>query len=304
MISIIRYYLALASLMAVAVHGQEEGFFLGSLRTLNHLVSGDVFLLSEKVLEIRGFSYDGTAPAAFFWLDTAPNPTSGGRIAADGSPSLGCAATTSDPELPSLSNVNQRVEFPGETTIRDYLGGSLSVWCEAFAANFGDLTFPTSIPETALSVVGPELECSSSTEADSDPADDVATDIPTFIPTPEGFNCEELNPLSDPIGNVPLQVRWRVNNNLLEIELIGRLPEGEYVGFGVSGSDEGTEMIGADAQVAVCAWSFKTLNGIVLFSFTPHIWFCSIRICTSFEIGFFQRTTTHPGYFHRSTSTM
>jgi hypothetical protein len=33
--------------------------------------------------------------------------------------------------------VTQRVEFPEGVTIDDYLGGSLSVWCEQFAAKFG-----------------------------------------------------------------------------------------------------------------------------------------------------------------------
>lgn len=234
--------------LIVLVSGQD-GLSLGRLSELNHLVTGEVFLLSEKVLEIRGFSYDGTAPAAFFWLDTAPGPTAGGRVAPDGSPSLNCALSSVDRTLPALSNVNQRVEFPGDTTITNFLGGSLSVWCVSFAANFGHLTFPSTLPAEAMSLVGPELECSAVDASDS-PVDP-NVDIPSFIPTPEGFNCEELNPVGNPAGNAPLQVRWRVNEEILEVELIGRLPEGEYFGFGVSGSNERTEMIGADAQIAV-----------------------------------------------------
>ena len=230
-------------------NGQDdgEGILLGSLSELNHLVTGQVYLMSEKVMEIRGFSYDGTAPATYFWVDTAPRPTGGGVIAPDGSPSLNCATTNTDPDLPAVTNVNHRVEFPGDTTINDYLGGSLSVWCEAFAANFGHLTFPSILTVPAANV---PLECTAVEPVV--PTDPPMLDIPPFIPTPEGYNCEELNPVDGAEGGAPLQVRWRVSADatMLELELIGMLPEGEYFSFGVSGSNERTEMIGADAQIA------------------------------------------------------
>ena len=236
-------------MMAVGANGE---ILLGSLSELNHLVTGDVYLLSAKVMEIRGFTYDGTAPATYFWVDTASSPTGGGVIAPDGSPSLNCATTNTDPDLPAVTNVNHRVEFPGDSTINDYLGGSLSVWCEAFAANFGHLTFPLSID--ALPTADVPLECTGDA---GDPTggnmmDDEELDIPVFIPTPEGYNCEELNPVDGAEGGAPLQVRWRVSDDstMLELELIGMLPEGQYFAFGVSGSNERTEMIGADAQIA------------------------------------------------------
>ena len=105
-----------------------EGTFLGTLATRAHQVTGDVYLMSEKVIEIRGFTYDGTAPAAYFWADINPTPSNGGVVVSDGTPSSGCATSIGDPELPGLTGVTQRVEFPGELTIRDFVGGSLSVW--------------------------------------------------------------------------------------------------------------------------------------------------------------------------------
>lgn len=44
------------------VHAQdteESGILIGSFTTRDHQVAGDIYMLSPKVLEIRGFSYDG-----------------------------------------------------------------------------------------------------------------------------------------------------------------------------------------------------------------------------------------------------
>jgi Electron transfer DM13 len=229
-------------LSSVAVEDvAEEPLFLGSLSSQGHLVSGDVWLLSEKILEIRNFTYDGTAPATYFWLDTSPTPSETGMIVQDGFPSLGCALSTSDPTLPEALGVSQRVEFPGDLSIFNFLGGSLSVWCVEFSANFGSIVFNETLPGPVPSS-GAETEC----------ADDDSVGIPEMFVTPEGFNCEELNPKEAPIGGAPLQVRWKVDGDWLDVELVGRLLENEYFGFGVSGfPNERTEMIGADVQIAV-----------------------------------------------------
>jgi DOMON domain len=114
-----------------------------------------------------------------------------------------------------------------------------SVWCEAFAANFGHFTIPAELP---AAIPGPvALECSNDQPASSD--------IPDWIATPDGYNCEELNPTIGAAGDAPFHVRWRVDGDWLDVELIGRLPEGEYFGFGVSGATDRTFMIGADVQI-------------------------------------------------------
>ncbi|KAL3912541.1 MAG: hypothetical protein SGILL_006840, partial [Bacillariaceae sp.] len=121
-----------------------------------------------------------------------------------------------------------------------------------FAADFGHLTFPLSIDALPATATTTQLECFDDTGAEMPGDGGDETDIPAFIPTPEGYNCEELNPVEGAEGGAPLQVRWRVNDDQteLEVELIGMLPEGEYFAFGVSGSNERTEMIGADVQIA------------------------------------------------------
>ena len=61
--------------------------------------------------------------------------------------------------------------------------------------------------------------------------------------TPEGYNCESL---SD-----DFQVRWRINGGEIDIELLAEIPDNTYMAFGVSGSSDSTNMIGADVVVAV-----------------------------------------------------
>ena len=252
----------------------DGGIFLGSFRTRAHRVAGDVFLLTERIMEIRGYSYDGTAPVVYFWVcfamkkyryiifqsiryfhsafthhtchlsqymyqfaqqaDTNPRPTRGGTILSDGSPTLNCATRDGDPDLPRAENVPaQRVEFPDGLSIRDFWGGSLSVWCERFAANFGDMIFPLE-EEIDLSLLDaivpePQLECG-------------VDQTPPIARTPAGYNCQPLND--------DYQVRWQVDGSNLNVELVGRIPDNTYMGWGISGRTTETWMIGADAVIA------------------------------------------------------
>jgi Electron transfer DM13 len=99
-------------------------------------VAGEVVVLSERVLEIRGFVYDGAAPDVFFWADASAAPTSNGFVLSDASPSNNCGKSP----LPRADGSKTfRVEFPEGKSIRDILGGSISVRCRRFAANFGEV---------------------------------------------------------------------------------------------------------------------------------------------------------------------
>lgn len=226
--------------MSHSASGAE--LLLGTLTTNAHQVTGDVYLLSERIMEIRGFTYDGAAPAAYFWADTNPSPTVNGIVLSDGSPSSGCALAVGDPELPALSAVTQRVEFPDGVTIRDFLGGSVSVWCEAFAANFGSIQLPAWLDESEIPQDGPALECNTgATEAGGQASS--GSSAPAIAQTPEGYNCEPLND--------DYQVRWKVNGDFIDIELVGIIPDDSYMAFGVSGLTDSTFMIGADVTIAV-----------------------------------------------------
>jgi Electron transfer DM13 len=109
---------------------------LGSFPTRAHRVTGQVVVVSERVLEIRGFVFDGQAPAVFFWADVNPTPSIGGFVLYDAAPSNGCGNKALEAADGSRT---YQVEFPEGKSVRDILGGSISVWCEEFAANFGEV---------------------------------------------------------------------------------------------------------------------------------------------------------------------
>jgi hypothetical protein len=269
----------------LAVAPAPAEIFLGSLTTNAHLVSGDVYLLSERILEVRNFVYDGEGPAGFFWVDTESEPTTGGRVISDGSPSLGCAMTSDDTPLPRQEGVTQRVEFPEGVTINDFLGGSLSVWCEEFAANFGSLTLPSSLE--VIPSPGPVLEC-------------VPPEVPEIAKTPEGYNCE---PLTD-----DFQVRWQVDGDDLHVELVGRIDDGTYMSFGISGRPQtDTWMIGADAVVVVS--DRQLLSCIVLYYIMRLVFYLMILTGLVFFLpplllGYDGLWPTCPRYFYGSTRPM
>ena len=223
-----------AALAQTTFQPTDGGIFLGSFRTRAHRVAGDIFLLTERIMEIRGYSYDGTAPVVYFWADANPRPSRGGTILSDGSPSLNCATRGGDPDLPRAENLPaQRVEFPDDLSIRDFWGGSLSIWCERFSANFGDMIFPLE-EEVDLSLLDavvpePELECG-------------VDQTPPIARTPQGYSCQPLND--------DYQVRWQVDGSNLNVELVGRIPDNTYMGWGVSGRTSESWMIGSDAVIA------------------------------------------------------
>jgi hypothetical protein len=120
---------------AILVTAQEVS--LGFFTTLAHRLQGEVVLLSDRVMEVRGFVYDGTAPAVYFWADTNPVPSTNGFRLFDGSPTNGCGVNP----IPAAADGTQtyRVEFPDNMSINDILGGSISVWCEEFVTSFGEV---------------------------------------------------------------------------------------------------------------------------------------------------------------------
>ena len=69
----------ICSLLILALGSSAQEINIGSFRERQHNVSGDVVALSERVLEIRNFEYDGQGPAVYFWIDTSSVPSSGGK---------------------------------------------------------------------------------------------------------------------------------------------------------------------------------------------------------------------------------
>lgn len=91
---------------------------LGMLTTRSHEVSGTVKVISDRILEIDNFVYDGLGPAAYLWIDSLPNPSNPtGKIIYDVGGSCG------EEVLGAYNGETLRVELPEGTRLQDYAGG-------------------------------------------------------------------------------------------------------------------------------------------------------------------------------------
>ena len=98
-----------------------------------HSLDGFVFLdRSTRRFFVAGLDLDGTAPAAYFWLDTSATPSTGGKRAGyNGVYNV------------RVNDVNNQ---DANVTVPPVLAGealrSLSVWCEDFSVSFGHVNIP------------------------------------------------------------------------------------------------------------------------------------------------------------------
>lgn len=53
---------------------------IGKLNNFAHGIKGMVYAVDESTIFIKGFSYDGTGPDAFFWVGNTPRPSPEGTI--------------------------------------------------------------------------------------------------------------------------------------------------------------------------------------------------------------------------------
>lgn len=130
------------SVLLFASVASAELVKVGDFQNYAHGINGQVFMKDQKTLVIKGFTYDGAGPDAFFWAGTSQAPSSVGTILPY--PFEGKFYEYEDQSAPILSK-----RFNGEEivlTLPETLKATdikwLSVWCRAFQVNFGDLTFP------------------------------------------------------------------------------------------------------------------------------------------------------------------
>ena len=181
----------------IVVVAQNAGLSLGNFTTRMHNVTGEVFLLSERVMEVRGFVYDGQAPAVYFWADTFAVPSAAGFRLNDGSPTKSCGVT---PLGQADGTVTYRVEFPNDTFIYQIFGGSISLWCESASVSFGEVIVPNALSNTPDTANGPELECASLIEEPP-----VASPTSATLPVPTTTNdLPVLSPMLAPAKSSPV----------------------------------------------------------------------------------------------------
>ncbi|RWS24858.1 Protein Skeletor:-like isoforms D/E [Leptotrombidium deliense] len=110
-----------------------KGKYLGTFPAGSvHRVTGKVYAISDDMLYIEGFSYDGSAPDAFFWAGTTPQPSTNGFIIPD---SLGRQI-----RLQAYNNQNLILKMPGGRKIKDVKW--ISIWCRLYTVDFGHIKIP------------------------------------------------------------------------------------------------------------------------------------------------------------------
>ncbi len=103
-----------------------------------HDVQGSVTIIDAQTLQVEGFSYDGTAPAVYFYLG-AENSNDAFANGLELQPQLDRA----------YDNERLTLLLPPGASLDDY--SAISVWCEQFSVNFTSASFvaPTQMTSRA-----------------------------------------------------------------------------------------------------------------------------------------------------------
>ena len=157
--------LTLVALVALGGNVHSKGIGLGNLINRQHGIGGTVYGVDEKTLLIKGFTYDGLGPDAFFWAGTQGSPSGKGTILPY--PFEGKFYEYEDQSAPILNgrfsgDKNIKLTLPDTLKVTDIRW--LSIWCRKYSINFGDLMFPDN-----LSLDGHTHEAPTVLDTDSDP---------------------------------------------------------------------------------------------------------------------------------------
>lgn len=141
-----KWYLNFVVLVTALFTCSAEPYYgkkLGNFKTLYHKVAGEVYALDDSTLFIKNFMYDGTAPDAYFWMGSSSAPDKNGVI------------------VPDEKGRSEKLgEYTGNDLIltlpRKKLSeiSWLSVWCEEFAVDFGNVVFGSVTPPMQKTVAG------------------------------------------------------------------------------------------------------------------------------------------------------
>ncbi|CAL4073049.1 unnamed protein product [Meganyctiphanes norvegica] len=113
------------------------GTYIGKLSTLHHDVVGDVYAIDNITMYVKGFSYDGEAPDAFFFAGNRDSvPSNKGFIIPD--------EKGTEQVLGPYRRKNLVLKFPitkkGQRSLNDVQW--VSIWCRRFAIDFGHVKIP------------------------------------------------------------------------------------------------------------------------------------------------------------------
>ncbi|XP_018319148.1 protein Skeletor, isoforms B/C isoform X2 [Agrilus planipennis] len=112
---------------------------IGKLQQFAHGIKGIVYAVDESTIFIKGFSYDGTGPDAFFWIGNSPRPSPDGYIV----PYPEDYSGREPPVLGEHNNSDIILRLPMGKRLKDIRW--LSVWCRRFTVDFGEVFIPPNL---------------------------------------------------------------------------------------------------------------------------------------------------------------
>ena len=120
---------------------------IGSFKNIFHDIGGEAFALDSQTILIKGFTYDGEGPDAFFLAGTSGKPSKASGNVVLPYPYTGEHFSYSDRDIPLLLR-----PFGGEDVVLTLPPGRtvdelrwISVWCRDYQINFGHVTFPNNL---------------------------------------------------------------------------------------------------------------------------------------------------------------
>jgi hypothetical protein len=130
-----------ASFTAPATMYERAGW-VANIPLGDHFVRGQATIITDRIIHVEHFSYDGTAPEVYFYLGATDNND-------DFANGL---------QVPPLLNRAYNDEFlvlvlPDGTTLDGY--GAIAVWCVRFSVNFGSASFVDPLVAVGDGPVGP-----------------------------------------------------------------------------------------------------------------------------------------------------
>ncbi|KOC68274.1 Protein Skeletor, isoforms B/C [Habropoda laboriosa] len=112
---------------------------IGNLTKYAHKINGEAYVVDDTTIFIKGFSYDGTGPDAYFWVGNSTKPDPQGYIVPYPEIEKG-----RDPVVLKMYNDTDIIlKLPDGMRIRDI--NWLSVWCRRFTVNFADVYLPANL---------------------------------------------------------------------------------------------------------------------------------------------------------------
>ncbi|XP_065222877.1 protein Skeletor, isoforms B/C [Planococcus citri] len=135
---ILQLYLSLniAFRIGYCREGLKYGKRIGDFRAYAHGVRGTVYAVDESTFYVHKFYYDGTGPAAYFWVGNTLRPSPEGIIVPYPDDNKG--------REPAVLKAHEGsaiiLKLPDGRKIKEFKW--LSVWCRRFTVNFGEVFIP------------------------------------------------------------------------------------------------------------------------------------------------------------------